>query len=96
MKYRWDELPRSLRDSFLSTLIRVQNDLTPADVANLLWALSVVDFPLDTSASYITDLVFNAISETMSEMKAAEIARSVWGLSGCGMAWDQLPSTLQW
>lgn len=96
MKYKWDDLPRSMRESVMINLVRVEEELNSLDCSTILWSLSELDMSLDVAPAYFLDALLRSCERTLPSMKAADLARAMRGLSGTGITWNMMPFRMRW
>ena len=96
MSYEWCDLPMSLRTSIQMNVARLAPDMNSIDLAVLSWSFGVLQTPLDKFPIYVVKAYFDAALSNIGQMKSQELARLIWGFSGSGIVWDDLPTAIQW
>jgi hypothetical protein len=97
MGFDWPELPERLVESIVANVGRVEDLMNPVDVGVTVWSLGAMSAPLDlVSPQRFAAPLFRSTLRTITDMRAQEVSSLVWGLSGAGLSWDQLPPELRW
>ena len=96
MKFQWKDLPKSLTDSVVINIARLEGSMNAFDIATLLWSVAELDFSLDSAPKFFVESLLQDIEKTLVNMKAIELSRTIWGLSGSGLSWNMLPEGIKW
>lgn len=92
----WPDLSASVGRVIVNSIVRLDTEMNAVDIAVLLWSLAVLEVPLDIMGGPLVESLLSAVRTRLPDMKSQEIAKTIWGLSSCGLTWDGLPTDLKW
>lgn len=96
MNYKWSNFQRPFSDAVMMNVVRLEAQMKPVDVATLLWSIGELELQLDSVPEYFSKTVWSLSLTNIGKMNAQDMARTIWGFSGTGLSWDQLPEPIRW
>lgn len=96
MKFSWFDLPSSLQETMIATILRLRYQMNTIDICTILYALAELDCTIDGLPSYFIDNILTPILRNLSSMNGNELSNIISSMSALGISWNMLPAEIQW